>query len=86
MSLWSDGEGCNTHQSRHAICMYGIEDLVEHISTFPHLFVNKIMPEFDFAAAVCWYERLFNRSYVEPATTERLDPNFYLNLAHVSLD
>jgi hypothetical protein len=83
MSLWTDGAGCNSHHSRHAICIYGVEDLVDHVSKFPHLFVNKIMPDFDMAAVTCWYERLFNRTYVYPPSTERLDPNFYLNLAHV---
>ncbi|KAI6175041.1 hypothetical protein M3Y97_00988000 [Aphelenchoides bicaudatus] len=81
-SLWSQ-EGCNSKKMRHAICIYGVEDLVEHISKYPQMFVNKIMPEFDMAAVVCWYERLFNRTYIDPPTTERLDPNFYLNLAHV---
>jgi hypothetical protein len=84
MSRWSDGDGCNSHHSRHAICVFGVEDLAEHIARYPHLFVNKIMPEFDFAAVVCWYERLFNRTHIDPPTTARLDPSFYLDLTHVS--
>ncbi|KAI6208501.1 Beta-1,3-galactosyl-O-glycosyl-glycoprotein beta-1,6-N-acetylglucosaminyltransferase 3 [Aphelenchoides besseyi] len=82
-SVWSSTEDCYTGQMRHAICIFGVEDLKDHIAKFPKLFVNKVMPEFDWAAVVCWYEKLFNRSHIEPPTTSRLNPAYYLNLAHV---
>jgi hypothetical protein len=43
------------------------------------------MPTFDFGALTCWYERLFNRTYLEEPTAEKLDKNVYLSLRHVSL-
>ncbi|KAH7695828.1 hypothetical protein AAVH_37108 [Aphelenchoides avenae] len=41
------------------------------------------MPSFDFGAVDCWYETLFNRTYVEPRSLQRLDANAYLSLVHV---
>jgi hypothetical protein len=97
--VWYGGDACASKYLRHAICVFGVEDLKTHIDTLPHLFVNKMMPEYDFSAVgmrylllififrylfqACWYERLFNRSHIDPPTTARLNPHYYLNLAHV---
>uniref|UniRef100_A0A914CWQ3 Sulfotransferase n=1 Tax=Acrobeloides nanus TaxID=290746 RepID=A0A914CWQ3_9BILA len=62
--------------------MFGIEDL-DRFTKFPELFMNKIMPEFDFGAATCWYEKMFNRTYLEEPTVEKLNKSYYLSLPHV---
>lgn len=67
---------------RHAICMFGVEDL-DRLPHFPEIFMNKILPEFDFGALTCWYEKLFNRTYLEEPTSENLDKNYYLSLPYV---
>jgi len=70
---------------RNAICIFGLEDL-SRLAALPHLFANKFMPDFDAGALVCWYERLFNRTYEtwdEKSAITQLDPMFYKNLPHV---
>ena len=62
--------------------MFGIEDL-DRLTKFPEIFVNKIMPDFDFGAVTCWYEKMFNRTYLEEPTMEKLNKNYYLSLPHV---
>uniref|UniRef100_A0A914DNM5 Uncharacterized protein n=1 Tax=Acrobeloides nanus TaxID=290746 RepID=A0A914DNM5_9BILA len=84
-SIWelrSDPYRCPTKKFRHLICMFGIEDL-DRLTKSTELFVNKIMPEFDFGAVICWYEKMFNRTYLEEPTAEKLDKNYYLSLPHV---
>ncbi|KAI6198865.1 Beta-1,3-galactosyl-O-glycosyl-glycoprotein beta-1,6-N-acetylglucosaminyltransferase 3 [Aphelenchoides besseyi] len=81
-ALWSR-ENCKTGHLRHDICIYGVEDLKNTLPNCPDLFINKMMPNFDWAAVVCWYEKLFNRTHVEAPTTSRLNPHYYLNFGHV---
>jgi hypothetical protein len=64
--------------------MFGIEDL-DRITKFPEIFMNKIMPDFDFGAVTCWYEKMFNRTYLEVPTSEKLNEAYYFSLPHVSL-
>uniref|UniRef100_A0A914DE79 Uncharacterized protein n=1 Tax=Acrobeloides nanus TaxID=290746 RepID=A0A914DE79_9BILA len=45
--------------------------------------MNKIMPDFDFGAVTCWYEKMFNRTYLEVPTAEKLDKTYYLSLPYV---
>ena len=52
---------CTTNFYRQEICVYGLEDLA-WLDTLPFLFVNQMFPEFDFGAAFCLAEALFNRS------------------------
>lgn len=86
-SLWYDVWHCKTRYLRHAICMFGLED-VQQMANLPHFFFNKIVPDFDFGAAFCWSEVMFNRSYLEPkeVTSERMQKNRpnYLNLPQVN--
>lgn len=85
MSLWFDEEKCKSKNMRHAICIFGIEDLAK-LSTLPHLYVNKMMPEFDFGAIVCWYEELFRHTYYNDKNSDlKINKKFYTELTHVSL-
>ncbi|KAL3076217.1 hypothetical protein niasHT_038354 [Heterodera trifolii] len=70
-SLWMPNPSCASGHSFHSICMFGIEDLPQ-LATFPHLFVNKFLPSFDFGAAICMYERMFNMTYLNTGG-EQLD-------------
>ncbi|KAH7730126.1 core-2/I-Branching enzyme family protein [Aphelenchoides avenae] len=38
MSLWYDSKKCGSHNMRHAICVFGIEDIPLWLSRLPHLF------------------------------------------------
>jgi hypothetical protein len=41
------------------------------------------MPEADFAALTCLYEKLFNMTYIEQDHNKKLNGKFYKNLAAV---
>jgi hypothetical protein len=89
MSLWvyRRDYDCLSGHVRHAICVLGMEDLGRRLPKLPHLFVNKMMPDFDFRAILCWYEHLFNRTHMPECRVEEpscgLDENYYRNLPHV---
>ena len=82
LTNWIDGEKCITKIFRNNICIYGVED-INRLIKLPHLFANKIMPETDFAALTCLYEKLFNMTYIEQDHNKKLDEKFYKNLATV---
>uniref|UniRef100_A0A915CX10 Uncharacterized protein n=2 Tax=Ditylenchus dipsaci TaxID=166011 RepID=A0A915CX10_9BILA len=82
-SVWYNPSHCGSHHMRHSICVFGVEDLGPNLAVLPHLFANKLMPGFDFGAIACWYEKLFNRSYVELRTVARLNEDYYKSLPHV---
>ncbi|KAH7720899.1 hypothetical protein AAVH_11537 [Aphelenchoides avenae] len=46
-----------------------------------HLLGNKMMPEFDFGATVCWHEKMFNRTHYDRGT-HRLRASVYESLPH----
>uniref|UniRef100_A0A915ER96 Uncharacterized protein n=1 Tax=Ditylenchus dipsaci TaxID=166011 RepID=A0A915ER96_9BILA len=84
MSLWYDENKCGSKHMRHAICVFGMEDLSLWLAHLPHLFANKLLPEFDFGAIDCWYEEMFHRSYLEthnPFT--RLNATLYQSMPQV---
>ncbi|KAH7726820.1 core-2/I-Branching enzyme family protein [Aphelenchoides avenae] len=56
-SFWMGNPGCVSQVYRHHICILGVEDLA-HLRSLPHVYINKMMPEFDFGAASCWLERI----------------------------
>ncbi|KAI6198860.1 Beta-1,3-galactosyl-O-glycosyl-glycoprotein beta-1,6-N-acetylglucosaminyltransferase 3 [Aphelenchoides besseyi] len=78
--MWSH-ESCNPGFFRHYNCIFGVEQL-KMLSTVPQLFGNKIMPSYDFGAAVCWYEELLRRTHVDRGL-HRLNSDVYLSLPHV---
>ncbi|KAI6212706.1 hypothetical protein M3Y94_00060200 [Aphelenchoides besseyi] len=78
--IWSR-EMCSPEFFRHFNCIFSVEQL-KMLSTVPQLFGNKIMPSYDFGAAVCWYEELSRRTHVDRGL-HRLNSEVYLNLPHV---
>ncbi|KAI3408872.1 hypothetical protein GPALN_007466 [Globodera pallida] len=52
---------------------------------WPHLFANKLMPEFDFGALLCWWEKMHQRAYNETRhrSFSRLNSAIYADLPHV---
>uniref|UniRef100_A0A914ENK6 Uncharacterized protein n=1 Tax=Acrobeloides nanus TaxID=290746 RepID=A0A914ENK6_9BILA len=83
-NIWSfehELKNCYSGDFRHSLCIFGLEDL-HRLTTLPHLFVNKMMPDYDFGAMVCWYEHMFNRTHVEPPNSKNLNPDYYLSMPH----
>ena len=81
------GRPCRSKSFRSAICVFGLKDLVL-LDKLPHLLANKIFPDYDFAAALCWSEAMFNRSYLEPnhKALERVQAHheIYANMPQVN--
>lgn len=65
---------------RNDVCVFGIEDLWR-LADRPELFVNKMMPSFDYGAAACWLEQLHNRTHFEGYNW--VFDEYYLTLPHV---
>uniref|UniRef100_A0A183BY24 Homeobox domain-containing protein n=1 Tax=Globodera pallida TaxID=36090 RepID=A0A183BY24_GLOPA len=65
----------------------GMEDLADKMAVWPHLFANKLMPEFDFGALLCWWEEMHRRAYFESRQRSlgRLNRAFYADLPHEQL-
>jgi hypothetical protein len=72
---------------RHSICLVGLKEVAVFLPHLPHLFVNKILPEYEVRAALCWYEALFNHTHGEDREEgrgfKRLDDSYYRDLPHV---
>uniref|UniRef100_A0A7E4W6G7 Core-2/I-Branching enzyme n=1 Tax=Panagrellus redivivus TaxID=6233 RepID=A0A7E4W6G7_PANRE len=84
-SVWTDTKNvykCKSKQSRHDICIYGLEDIYK-FAVSHDIFANKIMPDFDFGALECTIERLYNRSNGLMYPREGLDLQYYENLSQV---
>uniref|UniRef100_A0A914HUX7 Uncharacterized protein n=1 Tax=Globodera rostochiensis TaxID=31243 RepID=A0A914HUX7_GLORO len=62
-----------------------MEDLADKMAVWPHLFANKLMPQFDFGALLCWWEKMHQRAYIETRrrSLSRLNSAFYSDLPHV---
>uniref|UniRef100_A0A914H1Z3 Glycosyltransferase family 92 protein n=1 Tax=Globodera rostochiensis TaxID=31243 RepID=A0A914H1Z3_GLORO len=84
-SIWYDEKKCGSGHMRHAICIFGMEDLADKMAVWPHLFANKLMPDFDFGALLCWWEEMHRRAYFETRQRSlgRLNRAFYADLPHV---
>ncbi|CAD5212883.1 unnamed protein product [Bursaphelenchus okinawaensis] len=80
---WINHTQCNTGYYRHTICIHGVEDLRPVVNNVKELYINKLLPEFDFNGVVCWLEVLYNRTYLEERTVKGLDQKYYQGLAHV---
>lgn len=65
-ALWQDDSPgaigamrCRSKMWRHRVCVFGLEDLAGGtLFELPHLFLNKMLPDHDHAAIVCWHERM----------------------------
>ncbi|KAL3084779.1 hypothetical protein niasHT_031664 [Heterodera trifolii] len=82
---WSDSSAgkCLSGNWRHSVCVFGLEDLLgpsSEMDRLPHLFVNKLMPGFDFDAVLCWHQRMRQRR--RSGRTE-LDMAFYMDWPQV---
>uniref|UniRef100_A0A183BRP0 Reverse transcriptase domain-containing protein n=1 Tax=Globodera pallida TaxID=36090 RepID=A0A183BRP0_GLOPA len=84
-AIWYDVKKCGSGHMRHAVCLFGMEDLADKMAVWPHLFANKLMPEFDFGALLCWWEKMHQRAYIETRqrSLSRLNSAFYADLPHV---
>jgi len=83
-TFWSISQ-CEAHLNRHGICVLGLEDLAKNAMNSKYLYFNKMVPDQDFGAISCWYETMFNRTYLDGKDKwrERLDEQFYTQLPHV---
>lgn len=55
------------------------------MTTLNQLFVNKLMPDFDYGAVVCWAENIYNRTHFPSlySNYHKLDDKYYSMLPHV---
>ncbi|KAL3122992.1 hypothetical protein niasHT_006392 [Heterodera trifolii] len=85
VSIWYDVKKCGSGHMRHAICIFGLEDLGDKLAEWPHLFANKLLPEFDFGALLCWWEEMHRRAHFESRERSlgRLNRAIYADLPHV---
>uniref|UniRef100_A0A0N5BIF9 Uncharacterized protein n=1 Tax=Strongyloides papillosus TaxID=174720 RepID=A0A0N5BIF9_STREA len=61
-SIWRTKRVCRSGLIRHDICIHGMEDFYK-LNYYPHLFINKLMVEYDAGAVKCWSEILWNKRY-----------------------
>uniref|UniRef100_A0A183BTH8 Uncharacterized protein n=1 Tax=Globodera pallida TaxID=36090 RepID=A0A183BTH8_GLOPA len=76
-AMWAPSSKCLSGKWRHAVCVFGLEDLMgpdSEIRRLPHLFVNKLMQQFDFDAILCWHRWMRER---RRSATIELDEGFY---------
>ncbi|KAI6177786.1 Beta-1,3-galactosyl-O-glycosyl-glycoprotein beta-1,6-N-acetylglucosaminyltransferase 3 [Aphelenchoides bicaudatus] len=82
-NIWSrNKQMCRSQLWRHELCIFGLEDLSPNLANNPYFFANKITPEYDFGAIVCWNEMLFNRTYFDRGF-HRLNKKSYTKLPQV---
>jgi hypothetical protein len=82
---------CLSHRYRNAVCLPGIKDFA-FIAQLPHLFFNKLSPQYDYVAYDCWMTAMEERSRRQRDTGGRkgsgygfpsLNRHYYLSLPHV---
>ena len=73
---------CRSAYFRRWICVFGSEDLPDLVNVH-HLYVNKLLSSFDFAAVQCLLEHVYNRTYF-PTEDYLFDLEKYSQLPHVS--
>nr|CAD2167746.1 unnamed protein product [Meloidogyne enterolobii] len=69
---------CYSNNFRHYSCVFGIDDLWHNFYNLKYLFVNKMMPEFDFGAILCWHEEMRRRTLIDKGL-HRLNASLYQN-------
>ncbi|KAE9551091.1 hypothetical protein FO519_005688 [Halicephalobus sp. NKZ332] len=74
---------CLTNYFRNFICIFGVEDL-PNLTTLHSMYINKLLPEFDFAATTCLLEHVYNNTYF-PAENYSFNVEPYAQLRHVKL-
>ncbi|KAE9546556.1 hypothetical protein FO519_010232 [Halicephalobus sp. NKZ332] len=74
---------CESEFFRRWVCIFGVEDLPD-ITHLYNLYVNKLLSKFDFAAATCLLEHVYNNTYF-PVGNHPLNVEQYAQLHHVKL-
>lgn len=82
LAYWSN-ETCSTNIMRHSVCVFGVEHLDE-LSRTVYLFANKMVPQEDWGAVLCWHEMMRTRTHKERGI-ERLKSEVYLGLPQVGI-
>ncbi|KAL7071103.1 hypothetical protein ACQ4LE_010019 [Meloidogyne hapla] len=78
-NIWYfDKEKCYSKNFRRQSCIFGLNDLWHHFRTSKYLFINKMMPEYDFGAILCWHEEMRRRTLIEVGF-KRLNASIYQN-------
>ncbi|KAE9547055.1 hypothetical protein FO519_009733 [Halicephalobus sp. NKZ332] len=72
---------CISKYFRNLICVFGVEDL-PNLTNLHSMYINKLLPEFDFAAATCLLENVYDRTYF-PTENYSFDVEKYTQLRHV---
>ncbi|KAE9547388.1 hypothetical protein FO519_009402 [Halicephalobus sp. NKZ332] len=72
---------CLTNYFRRLICIFGVEDL-PNLTTLHSMYINKLLSDFDVAAATCLLENVYNRTYF-PSRDYSFDLGKYAQLRHV---
>ncbi|KAL7070691.1 hypothetical protein ACQ4LE_010111 [Meloidogyne hapla] len=76
-ALW-ENTNCFSRQIRHDVCVFGLEDLTtENLFNLPHLFINKMMPQYDFGVIKCWHKKLIERQKIN--SERKLNLKYYEN-------
>uniref|UniRef100_A0A914LXP2 Uncharacterized protein n=1 Tax=Meloidogyne incognita TaxID=6306 RepID=A0A914LXP2_MELIC len=76
-ALWGS-TNCLSGSIRHDVCVFGLEDLTsENIFNIPHLFINKMMPGYDFGVIKCWHKKLKERQKIK--SERKLNLEYYKN-------
>uniref|UniRef100_A0A915D7Y7 Uncharacterized protein n=1 Tax=Ditylenchus dipsaci TaxID=166011 RepID=A0A915D7Y7_9BILA len=82
-NIWfANNTRCYSKRSRHALCVFGMEDLAPNFLKSYSLLANKMSPKFDFGAIRCWHEEMHNRTYFRRGM-EHLQPHIYQQLPQV---
>ena len=77
---------CEEEQKRGHWCVLGMQDLPGKLKNSPYLYIQLLDPKYDFGAIDCWYEELFNRTYLQPERgTKMLEEKFYTQMPHVCI-
>ncbi|KAI6170358.1 hypothetical protein M3Y97_01162100 [Aphelenchoides bicaudatus] len=82
---WKDKPKCDSQIWRHGVCIFGLEDLRTKFTTNHFFIINKMIPEYDYSAIVCWNEVLFNRTFFDRGV-HRLNKDAYVKLPQVRLN
>lgn len=77
-SIWGKSSKCHSRHLIKNICIFGIEDLATNIRDSKYLFINKMSPDFDFGAILCWHEEMRSRTLVDKGVN-RLNIKYYQN-------
>uniref|UniRef100_A0A914N7U0 Uncharacterized protein n=1 Tax=Meloidogyne incognita TaxID=6306 RepID=A0A914N7U0_MELIC len=74
---------CYSNNFRHYSCVFGIDDLWHNFHNLKYLFVNKMMPKYDFGAIICWHEEMRRRNILE-SRLKKLNSTIYQNWPQAS--